>query len=126
MATITANLILNGAGVTSDPVTVNRNKQLTVGAPAIESASTAVTTTEVIILDGAVNTVVNYLYVAHTGTSTSATLTIRTQTGSTDVVVATLVQGEFIFIPVAASTKINLLGSADTGVAAEYAYFSKA
>ena len=63
MATITANLILNGAGVTSDPVTVNRNKQLTVGAPAIESASTAVTTTEVIILDGAVNTVVNYLYV---------------------------------------------------------------
>ena len=119
MATITANLIVNGAGITSDPVTVNKNKQLTVGAPANPGQIMSA-------IFVPANTVVNYLYVCHTGTSTSATLTIRTQTGSTDVVVATLVQGEFVFIPVAASTVINLLGSADTGVAAEYAYFSKA
>ena len=117
-STITANLNLSGAGMTTQSLNVSRTISLAIGNPTVESGAAKVTTSFVAL--GASTAAGGYMYVRNTEPTTAATIEIRYGTQS----LGYLRPGEFAFLPIpAAATSIELKGSLAT--TCEYGMWTK-
>jgi hypothetical protein len=77
MATINSQIILSGAGITSEPLLINHTSTLVVRNPAIESGTLNVTTTAATLVPTNASKV--YLYARNTGAiNTADSINIKT------------------------------------------------
>tara|TARA_R100000234_G_scaffold106523_1_gene77168 strand:- start:150 stop:539 length:390 start_codon:yes stop_codon:yes gene_type:complete len=129
MATLIPTLTLASTDATTDLLSFSVTDSLSITAPHIGLAKTAVTTVGANnIIQPATDGQTYYVYVKHTGVDASGsdiTTTLNIElTG--DVVFGKLAAGEFAFLPVGGhSLGVQLQASSGT-IVAEYAYFTKA
>jgi hypothetical protein len=129
MATLTPTLTLTSTDATTDQLAFSVTDSLSVTAPHIGLAKTAVTTVGANnIIQPATDGQTYYVYVKHTGVDASGTAVTTTLnielTG--DVIIGKLAAGEFMWMPVGGhSLGVQLQASSGT-IVAEYAYFTKA
>lgn len=119
-STITANLTLSGAGMTTQTLNVSKTISLAIGNPTVESGAQKVGTSWGKLDE--TTTAGGYCYIRNTETTTAATIEIRYGAQSLGI----LRPGEFAFLPIpeAAAVSIELKGSLDT--TCEYGKWTKA
>lgn len=121
MATLTTTLTLTTSDATSDKLSVSATDSLTTTIPAINIARVEVATGAVTNILTTGNTSITYVYLKNTDTTAANTLDVMNDAGNS---FATLGAGEVMFIPVKASTGLEV--QADTAaVTIEYGYWTK-
>jgi hypothetical protein len=131
MATISTRLMISGTGVTSDPIAVDYNKNSTVAAPAIETGGFDIAASGTVTLAVTDTTPTRtFVYLKNTGAVgqnfVTVDLTVACGEGATDVTIARLELGEFLYFPLGPSLTIKVLSSAAGTARIEYGYFSAA
>ena len=136
MATITARLTLTGTGATSDVLSIDKVKALTVTNPTVQVGTVSLTTTlatTIAALNGTENAGTDtYLYMLNssTGTETIEVQPLTTSTGTcaecviTQGKLAVLRPGEFALLPVMAKSHLQFKGSVSTAIM-EYGYWTR-
>ena len=114
--------MISGTAVTSDPIAVDYSLTPTIGAPAVESASTDVLPAGIAIVTGsAAPNTRTFVYIKNVGSVSQSYITVSL-TGATDSMRLNL--GEFLYIPISPAQVVTLDVPAETTGAAEYGYFS--
>lgn len=121
MASLVTTISLNTTDATSDSLKITNAKTLTTTIPAINIARLEVATGAATnILTAAGNTSITYVYLKNTDTTSANTLDVMNDAGNS---FATLGAGESMFLPVKASTGLEV--QADTAaVTIEYGYWT--
>jgi hypothetical protein len=121
MASLVTTISLNTTDATSDSLKITNAKTLTTTIPAINIARLEVATGAATnILTAAGNTSITYVYLKNTDTTAANTLDVMNDAGNS---FATLGAGESMFLPVKASTGLEV--QADTAaVTIEYGYWT--
>lgn len=131
-STISTRLIISGTAVTSDPIAVDYNITNNVSAPAVETGGfdIAASGSEQIYSSPATTPTRTFLYIKNTGAVGQNFVTIVFQglCGEvlTDFTIGRLELGEFLYLPIAPGTIINVASSATGTARVEYGYFSAA
>ena len=126
MANISAQLILSGAGMSSDAFAYNKSATLSIGNPTVESGALSLvknTTASAVVPTGSA---VRYMYVANTGTTAAGgTVKIAVNSGAE---FGELAPGEFCFVPIKGGVaNIDITETGNVYAATiEYAFFTKA
>lgn len=132
MATISTRLMISGAGITSDPIAVDYNQNSSVAAPAVETGGfdIAASGTVTLATTAAATPTRTFVYLKNSGAVgqnfVTVNLTVPCGEGATDVQIARLELGEFLYLPLGPSLTIKVLSSAAATAQIEYGYFSAA
>lgn len=120
MASLVTTISLNTTDATSDSLKITNAKTLTTTIPAINIARLEVATGAATNILTTSNTSVTYVYLKNTDTTAANTLDVMNDAGNS---FATLGAGESMFLPVKASTGLEV--QADTAaVTIEYGYWT--
>ncbi len=132
MATISTRLMISGTAVTSDPIAVDYSKSNNVSAPAIETGGFDIAAgADVEIYNSPATTPTRtFLYIKNTGAVGQNFVTIvfkgLCEATLTAFTIGRLELGEFLYLPIAPGTIINVASSATGTARVEYGYFSAA
>jgi len=120
MASLVTTISLNTTDATSDSLKITNAKTLTTTIPAINIARLEVATGAATNILTTSNTSVTYVYLKNTDTTAANTLDVMNDAGNS---FATLGAGESMFLPVKASTGLEV--QADTAaITIEYGYWT--
>ena len=119
MATLTATLTLTSSDATSDALALSVTDTLTVEPPLTGPSKKIIgTSAEVLVASSVSDT--NFVYIKHAGDANTF-VTVHNDAGNN---VAKLAVGEFLFLPLADSTGIEVKSNTATTVV-EYALYTK-
>jgi len=123
MATINSQIILSGAGITSEPLLINHTSTLVVRNPAIESGTLNVTTTAATLVPTNASKV--YLYARNTGAiNTADSINIKT-IGGTNII--ELAPSDWCFLPIEQNLGLDVESVTASGISTiEFSYFTAA
>ena len=120
MASLVTTISLNTTDATSDSLKITNAKTLTTTIPAINIARLEVATGAATNILTTSNSSVTYVYLKNTDTTAANTLDVKNDAGNS---FATLGAGESMFLPVKASTGLEV--QADTAaITIEYGYWT--